>query len=92
MQNDMEIILSGANIKTREDFHEEIKKAIDLPKYYGENLDALWDCLTALRYPLTLIWEDYAVSKCHLGDFADRISTVLEEAQKTIPGFVLIYR
>ena len=27
-------------------FHEIIKKELDLPHNYGENWDALWDCLT----------------------------------------------
>ena len=26
--------------------HRIIKKELDFPDYYGENLDALWDCLT----------------------------------------------
>ena len=28
--------------------HKELKQGFHLPFYYGENLDALWDCLTDL--------------------------------------------
>ena len=31
-------------------FHDIIKKALDLPDYYGANMDALWDCLTEMIY------------------------------------------
>lgn len=25
--------------------HEVLRSSFELPEYYGENLDALWDCL-----------------------------------------------
>lgn len=28
------------------EFHQIIKKELDFPRNYGENWDALWDCLT----------------------------------------------
>lgn len=31
-----------------QDGHKYIKKALDFPDYYGENLDALYDCLCDL--------------------------------------------
>lgn len=31
-------------------FHETIQKALDLPDYYGANMDALWDCLTDMVF------------------------------------------
>ena len=31
-------------------FHDTIKQALDLPDYYGANMDALWDCLTEMVY------------------------------------------
>lgn len=27
------------------DLHKRIKKELEFPEYYGENLDAFWDCL-----------------------------------------------
>lgn len=38
------IKLDGRKIK--EDSHEYLIKKLDLPDYYGRNLDALYDCLT----------------------------------------------
>ncbi len=28
-----------------DELHKRIKDALDFPDYYGENLDAFWDCL-----------------------------------------------
>lgn len=39
-----EYILDLTNIKSYYYLHKEIKKTFDFPDYYGENLDALWDC------------------------------------------------
>lgn len=30
---------------SEKDIHKKISKALNFPKYYGENLDALWDLL-----------------------------------------------
>ncbi|MBQ7356351.1 MAG: barstar family protein [Clostridia bacterium] len=35
-----------SNVENYRDIHKTIKEALDFPDYYGENLDALWDCLT----------------------------------------------
>ncbi|NJL76054.1 MAG: hypothetical protein HC892_14575 [Saprospiraceae bacterium] len=84
----MEIILDGNNIKTVEDFHREIKNVLDFPDHYGNNLDALWDCLTSwIEAPLVLIWKDFEKSKSCLGEFADKAISVLKDAEKNVEGF-----
>ena len=84
----MKVILKGSEIKSISDFHKQIKTLLELPDYYGENLDALWDCLTGwISTPLTLVWEDFNVSKVVLGEFADKAKKVFEGAEKEISGF-----
>lgn len=34
------------NVKTKEDFHSLMRKALNLSDYYGDNLDSLWDLLS----------------------------------------------
>ena len=41
-----------------------IGRALGFPRYYGRNLDALWDCLADLDRPTALVWagwEEFAL-------------------------------
>ena len=35
-----------AGVSDKEEFHARIREALDVPDYYGDNLDALYDVLT----------------------------------------------
>lgn len=35
--------------------HDYLMKALDLPDYYGKNLDALYDCLTEIECEIELV-------------------------------------
>lgn len=37
-----------SDCKNRFDLHNTIMKALEIPDFYGKNLDALWDCLTGI--------------------------------------------
>lgn len=39
------IKLDFSNVKYFSDIHKIIKEAFGFPDFYGENLDALWDCM-----------------------------------------------
>ena len=61
------IILDGRNMQDRAQTHAELRRKLALPDYYGDNLDALNDCLGELRErPLVVIeaagefWEGSA--------------------------------
>lgn len=47
-----EIILDGRELQSLEDVHDRFARALDLPEWYGRNLDALFDCLTDLGEPV----------------------------------------
>lgn len=44
-----EIILDGNILSEKETAHDYVKQMLELPEYYGNNLDALYDCLTELQ-------------------------------------------
>ncbi|MDO4809083.1 MAG: barstar family protein [Eubacteriales bacterium] len=45
------IVLKFPNISSRNAIHEYLKEKLELPEYCGNNLDALYDCLTDLCEP-----------------------------------------
>lgn len=51
------IILDFAECKCLGEIHKVFKKKFGLPEYYGENPDALWDCLRYLFYNEKSQWR-----------------------------------
>ena len=43
------IVLDGRRMEGREGLHDELKQKLSLPEYYGNNFDALNDCLGERR-------------------------------------------
>lgn len=49
------IIIDFSECKYPMDLHNEIKEKLELPEWYGSNLDALWDMLTGfIETPITI--------------------------------------
>ena len=67
----MQVEINGKDIHNIEQFHQHISQALDLGSYYGKNLNALWDSLSAnVERPLKLVWRDSNVSRQYLGEEA----------------------
>ena len=66
----MRIIVDGSLIK--KEGHKYLKKILDFPDYYGENLDALYDCLTDIGTDTEIILDnDKLVDKEIIDTFID---------------------
>lgn len=70
----VKVILNFSDADTEADIHRILKETLGFPEYYGENLDALYDCLTDLR-------EDTAVGFCQRKDDSDA-AVYLRKAQR----------
>lgn len=75
--------LDGALFTDRVQTHEILQEKLELPEYYGKNVDALWDCLTGeLELSVQIVWNNYEKSEEQLGEYARLLKTVFEEAQQ----------
>lgn len=87
----MKIVLHGERILKKEDFHRSLVNSIESRQYYGCNLDALWDLLSAgVGRPVEIIWWNSNISKVAMGDDFDEIIAVLDrvKVQDEMFGFL----
>ena len=73
-----EKIIDCTQIKTREDFHRIFRETLVFPEWYGNNLDALYDCLTELSGKVRLLSWDIAEEK--LGAYGTKAKKVIATA------------
>ncbi|CAM2813287.1 barstar family protein [Paenibacillus sediminis] len=84
----MELTLDGMEINSIEQLHKLLKEKLQLPEYYGENLNALWDCLTAwVDMPLKISWLHFQESKRILGSSAEEFLELFRDAEDELEGF-----
>ena len=73
------IVLDGASMTDKDAAHAYLAKKLNLPEYYGKNLDALADCLSELPFGTTVVLQNVAALKKNLGRYADNLIGVFEE-------------
>ena len=72
------------NITTKEEFYELFKSKIELPEYFGDNLDALWDVITAyLELPLKVRFLNFNDKKL---DFFVSLKELFNDAERELNG------
>ena len=75
------IILDGNYMKTRELAHQYLNRKLDLPSYYGNNLDALWDILSTYSEDLDIDFINEKRLVNFLGEYGKTLIEVFEDAK-----------
>ena len=87
----MVIVIDGNNFDSIENLHLHLKRKLKLPEHYGNNLDALWDCLSGqTELPLTLIVKNVDFNQSPIGDYLKLLFSVLERAENELHGFSFV--
>lgn len=73
------ITITAAAWKTPGDAHRALKEALGFPAYYGNNLDALHDCLTEMS-DVCIIIEECALAAAHMPEQWGRFLRVFFDA------------
>lgn len=72
--------IDGREMHSKVCAHSHIKKVMELPEYYGENLDALWDLLSTISLPTTIRLQHREALIESLGAYGEQLIDVLREA------------
>lgn len=83
------VILDGGAIPDRETLHRVLAEEMAFPERYGENLDALFDCLTDLPEETTLTVVNGAALEEALGAYAGIFFRVLGDAAEETGRFTV---
>lgn len=77
----MTITIDGLSIEKKDDFYQNIKKELNTPEYFGNNLDALYDFLTEQTDILQIEFLHYdRLQECLGASFCQKLLKVLQDA------------
>lgn len=88
----MAIMLDGKAMVDRPAAHSHLAQRLDLPTYYGRNLDALYDVLTEIGTDTELILEDPAAVVENLGKYGEALLSTMQEAAEANPHLIITLR
>ena len=77
------IIIDFSQCKYPLDLHNEIREKLELPEWYGNNLDALWDMLTGFietPFSITVIFRPETKSAENLKENVLKIIETFKES------------
>lgn len=74
-----ECVIHGDRIAGWDALYDQLSKDLDLPQWFGRNLDALYDCLTDQADSQIIIYRWQALSDT-LGKKAEALRQVLTDA------------
>ncbi len=84
-----DIYIDFINIGDYEDFYEQLRSKLELPDYFGDNLDALSDVISGeLEMPLHIEFVNMSVDQ--LETFEDLLTT-LEDMEEQVEDFAFSY-
>ena len=82
MKHEKRLALNARLMTTRELAHAHLKERLRLPSWYGNNLDALNDCLGEIGEPTQIIVRFAPILEASLGEYGCKLIKVLEQAAR----------
>lgn len=87
----MQVVIDGSILRGRDAYHSHLAEVLQLPGYYGRNLDALYDLLSVMDTPTQITIRHLPSMREDLGTYAEQLIETLEDAARTNPRVTLHY-
>jgi len=85
----MAIILDGRAMTDRAAAHSHLAERLELPTWYGRNLDALYDVLSEIGVETELVLTDPAAPVELMGKYGEALLETLREAAENNPNLTV---
>ena len=85
-----QVIIDGHAIADRQELHKALADGLALPEWYGNNLDALSDCLSEISEDTVIAVTNFEALEATLGRYAHSLLKVLWHAAEENPHIRLI--
>lgn len=85
----MTVILDGKAMVDRVSAHSHLAERLELPTYYGRNLDALYDVLTEIGEETELVLTDPAAVAEQMGKYGEALLATMQEAAEENPRLIV---
>ena len=76
------IVLDGREMTGKEVFHRLVAQKLELPSWYGGNLDALYDCLCDVEEDTQILFYHLGEMQQALGGYTQQILSAFFDAQE----------
>ena len=85
----MTVILEGKAMTDRVSALSHLAERLELPTYYGRNLDALYDVLTEIGEETEIILTDPAAVVEQMGKYGEALLATMQEAAEENPRLIV---
>ena len=80
VKHERRLVINARRMTTRGDAHAHLKQRLRLPEWYGNNLDALHDCLSEIGIPTRVILRYAPLLESMPDGYGSRLIAVLEQS------------
>ena len=84
----MTVILDGKAMVDRVAAHSHLAERLELPTWYGRNLDALYDVLTEIGRDTEIVLQAPAAVAENLGRYGEALLRTMQEAAEDNPHLI----
>jgi ribonuclease inhibitor len=85
----MTVVLDGKAMVDRASAHSYLAQQLELPTWYGRNLDALYDVLTQIGEETKIILTDPAAAVEQMGKYGEALLSTMQEAAEENPKLIV---